>query len=424
MGGTHDERMKFVTDMMRELSVQTEPADMVAVYGRWMSSLLQIDRRVSLSRRGLEYPWVRVTRSDLQPQIDPWENQAALPVINGGLLSELIWTEEPIVMNDLVVPESDPSHRYFEGMRSLSAIPLFEAGHALNMVVSMRREADGFIDGTLPELLWLSNLFGRATSNLVLAKKVKQAYAAVDRELKVVEDIQRSLLPMELPKIKGFELAAFYQTSKRAGGDYYDFFPLPDGRLGILIADVSGHGTPAAVMMAVTHSIAHLHVGAPTSPGALLNFINRHLAARYTNGTGTFVTAFYGIYDPVTRELTFSNAGHNPPRIKRGSGGPNGIIEALDRHLPLGIDGDENYLDTVQTLSSGDTLVLYTDGITEARAIGEETELFGTDRLDEVINACTGPAQELIDCTVQTVKEFTRNAPPGDDRTMLVARVS
>ena len=92
--------------------------------------------------------------------------------------------------------------------------------------------------------MWLSNLFGRATSNLVLSEELQQANQALDREMKAVGDIQRSLLPARLPRIPTLDLATHYQPSQRAGGDYYDFFPLPSGKWGIFIADVSGHGTP------------------------------------------------------------------------------------------------------------------------------------------------------------------------------------
>ncbi len=102
----------------------------------------------------------------------------------------------------------------------------------------------------------MSNLFGRATYQLVLMQRLQEAYEAADYEMKVVADIQRSLLPKKPPKIPTLSVAAYYHTSNRAGGDYYDFFPLPDGQWGILIADVSGHGTPAAVLMAVMHSLA------------------------------------------------------------------------------------------------------------------------------------------------------------------------
>src|SRR5205807_6698835 len=125
----------------------------------------------------------------------------------------------------------------------------------------------------------------------------------LDRELKIVADIQRSLLPARLPKIPTMDLAAHYQPAQRAGGDYYDFFPLPNDRWGIFIADVSGHGTPAAVLMAVTHCIAHTRPGPPVPPAKVLGYLNHHLATRYTHLSETFVTAFYAIYDPGSRVL-------------------------------------------------------------------------------------------------------------------------
>jgi sigma-B regulation protein RsbU (phosphoserine phosphatase) len=268
----------------------------------------------------------------------------------------------------------------------------------------------------------MSNLFGRATQNLVLSDEVARAYAAIDRELQTVADMQRSLLPRELPKIAGLELAAHYQTSRRAGGDYYDFFELPDGQLGLLIADVSGHGTPAAVMMAVTHSIAHNHDGPPTPPSKLLEFINRNLSARYTTDSGTFVTAFYGIYDPRARVIRYSSAGHCPPRLKRFE---DGCVVGLDGglSLPLGIEPEEIYSDVTATLRVGDALVLHTDGITEARR-PTSSELFGQQRLDDVLNSCTCDAEYMIRKTLLAVEEFTDSAAPNDDMTLLVAKVT
>src|SRR5262249_57089037 len=140
----------------------------------------------------------------------------------------------------------------------------------------------------------VSKVCGRATHNVVVEEELRMAYNAVDREMRIVADIQRSLLPEKLPKIPTLDLAASYQTSRQAGGDYYDFFPLPDGKWGILIADVSGHGTPAAVLMAVTHSLAHTYPGPPTPPSAMLDYVNGKLADLYTGSGDTFVTAFYG----------------------------------------------------------------------------------------------------------------------------------
>jgi sigma-B regulation protein RsbU (phosphoserine phosphatase) len=288
------------------------------------------------------------------------------------------------------------------------------------MVVIFRNEPGAFKRDTLPEHLWLSNLFGRATHNLVLSDQLRGAYEAVDRELQVVADIQRSLLPVELPKIPTLDLAAHYQTSKRAGGDYYDFFELPDGRWGFLIADVSGHGTPAAVMMAVTHSIAHTLHDEPDPPSRLLNFINRHLTARYTNGKGTFVTAFYGIYDPKTRTLTYANAGHNPPRHKRSGQIVLGSLEG-SLSLPLGIEPDEQYVDATQTFAPGDAVIFYTDGITEAR--NRQNGLFGLERLDQTLLSADFDAAEILDRVLKSVDTFTEGAPATDDRTLLVAKI-
>src|SRR5207248_4582729 len=142
--------------------------------------------------------------------------------------------------------------------------------------------------------------------NLVLSGELREAYAAVDRELKTVADMQRSLLPAELPKIPGLDLAVHYETWRYAGGDYYDFFELPGGRWGILIADVSGHGTPAAVIMAILHSIAHSLPHDPECPASMLRHTNERLTRQYTSGRGTFVTAFYGVYNPADRSLRYA----------------------------------------------------------------------------------------------------------------------
>jgi sigma-B regulation protein RsbU (phosphoserine phosphatase) len=419
-----DRRLEFVVETMRELSRQTEPQRMVQSYVRRARELMPADGFVSLSRRDLAFPHYRVTRSHLWgTEHDPWKSPAKLPMLAGGVLGELMYGEVPRLVDDFACPPDDPAFAFLTGYRSLWAVPLYDQGLALNMVVILRRESGAFARdiNRLPEHVWMSNLFGRATHNLVLNGEVRRAYDAVDRELQVVADIQRSLLPRELPRIPTLDLSVHYQTSRRAGGDYYDFFALPDGRWGFLIADVSGHGTPAAVMMAVTHSIAHTLHEEPDPPSKLLDFVNRHLTARYTQGNGTFVTAFYGIYDPRNRTVTYANAGHNPPRHKRAGSIVLGSLEG-GVNLPLGIDADEAYSDCAQKFAPGDALIFYTDGITEARA--PDGELFGTERLDRILLAGDATARELATETMRAVEAFTGGAAPTDDRTMLVATVS
>ncbi len=414
-------RLDAIVATMRELSLQTDPQQMVRLYSERMQRLMPVDRRISLSRRGLPAPQYRVTRySGWEEEINPWREPHRLPTVSGGLLSRLIYADRPQILTDAEIDPEDPAAEYLHGQRSILAIPLFDQGMSLNMVVVSRAEPDAFSWEELPERVWMANLFGRATQTLVLAEQRDAAYKEVDRELKVVADIQRSLLPAVLPKIPTLDLASHYQTSRRAGGDYYDFFPLSHGRWGILIADVSGHGTPSAVVMAVTHCIAHLHCSDNHSPRELLNFLNHHLASRYTSGSGHFVTAFYGIYDPATRKLTFASAGHNPPRLRHCG---HWEVDSLDQanYLPMGFMPDLDYREAEITMAVGDRLVLYTDGITEAA--NTHHELFGVARLDMVVADCRDDAASALQKLLNAVAGFTGGTPPNDDRTLIIVDV-
>ena len=419
--GTWQERLDYIVEMMREMTQEHDPQKMVQAYVARVRRLLPGDRWMAISRRGLPLPQFKITRSSIWSEhINPWKESHRLPVLAGGLLGELLYAAKPRILSDFVVAGDDPAAEHLAEMKSLLAIPHFEGGQVLNMVITGSRQADAFDPERLPEMFWLSNLFGRATHNLVLNDQLQAAYAAVDHELKIVADIQRSLLPRRLPTTPTLDLAVDYQTSRRAGGDYYDFFDVPGGKLGIFLADASGHGTPATVMMAITHSIAHSFPGPQTPPSDMLGFLNNQLTARYTGDNDSFVTAFYGIYDPATRNLTFSRAGHNPPRWRRGGG----AIDALgdEGGLPLGVHAGERYSEETCTLASGDTLVLYTDGITEAS--GTSREWFGLEGLDAVLGNPGSTAEESVPRLRQALDDFTGGQPPEDDRTVLVGRVT
>src|SRR5262245_56674577 len=413
-------RLALVVETMREVSRQSDPQEMVRVYGQRARRLLPRDDMLALSRRGLEWPHYRITRSSKwKESINPWKEKERLPLLGGGLLAELIYSDEPRIIDDLTVASDEPAAEYLTGHRSLLAIPLFDQGTARNMVIMLRNEPAAFDREQVPNIVQMSNLFGLATNGLLLAQQLKAAYETLDQEFQAVGNIQRSLLPAELPRVPTLDLAAYYHPSRRAGGDYYDFFPLPGGKWGVWIADVSCHGTPAAVLMAVTHTIAHTHPGPPTPPGKLLGYVNKHLTCRYT-ADGSFVTAFYGIYDPANRTLTYACAGHNPPRLKRCQ---DGTLAVLDHAAgpPLGIFADQLYAEADLQLQHGDQIIFYTDGITEAHS--PSGAMFGTHRLDEMLENCSLQATALLDSVLQAVDAFTAGAPAEGDRTVIVARV-
>lgn len=410
-----------VVELVREMSQQTDPQEMVRAYGEKIRSLLPIDARLSLSRRGLSEPEYRITRSTRwRENINPWKQREKLPLLRGGLLADLLYANEPVVLADYAIAENDPAAEYLADYRSLMAIPMFDQGKALNMVVIFAEEPGFFSEDQLPGMVWLSNLFGRATNTLVLTEELQRAYQTLDRELRIVGDIQRTLLPEKLPEIPTLDLAAYYQPAARAGGDYYDFFPLPDNRWGIFIGDVSGHGTPAAVMMAVTHCMAHTHPGPPHPPADVLRYLNEYLFRLYTNNNPSFITAFYAVYDANQRTLTYACAGHNPPRLKRCSNGK--LLELSEGEgIPLGIMADSAYTETTLQLERGDQIIFYTDGITEAGNL--RGELFGTQQLDQVLENCSLQASSLLEAVLQAVADFAEGLPADDDRTLVVARV-
>jgi phosphoserine phosphatase RsbU/P len=202
------ERLAGVVNTMRNMSRQTDPQEMRRIYVERMRELQPLDASLSVSRRGLQAPWYRITRSTRwAEEINPWKEQDRLPLLSGGLLAELLYGDEPRLFSDLRVPADDPAAEYLADYRSVVAVPLYDGGAALNMALLMRREPDAFDPEELPNLVMSSNLFGLATHNRVLADKVKTAYLAMDYELKVVADIQRSLLPRKPPQIPTLEVA-------------------------------------------------------------------------------------------------------------------------------------------------------------------------------------------------------------------------
>lgn len=415
--------MSEVVELMRAMSSQTDPQKMLLTYRDRVKKLTGYEHTISLSRRDLSAPWYRITRSTLwKEDINPWTQKDRLPLHNTGILGELLYGDQPRILDNFVCPPSDPAYEMLKDYHSLFAIPHYDHGVGINMVVSLKREPGGFDVQSAPALVWLSNLFGRATHSLVMAQQLKTAYDQIDRELKAVSEIQRSLLPAVLPDVHGLQLAVHYQTSQQAGGDYYDLFPLPDGRLGMLIADVSGHGTPAAVLMAITHTVAHSFPGTPESPAQVLAHLNNRLTDAYSRTPGGFVTAFYGVFDPQSRLLTYAGAGHNPPRVRRGISARTVDELASAREMPLGIAADVRFTEATARLSPGDLLLMYTDGVTEARK-PQGGAMFGESRLDETLSKAPEDPGWTISKLVEAVESFTEHAPASDDRTLVAARV-
>ena len=252
-----------------------------------------------------------------------------------------------------------------------------------------------------------------------VARKTEQllAHQRVVQELAMAWQIQESFLPGELPSVAGWELSATLKPARETSGDFYDVIPLPNGRLGILIADVADKGIGAALYMALSRTLIRTYAFEYDSqPEIVLSATNRRLLMDIH--VSMFVTVFYGILDPATGTLTYCNAGHNPPYLLSAQNGD--AVQTLPKTgMALGIVDDVVWKQETVQLAPGDVLLLYTDGITEAQNLQEE--FFGEKRLLETMQANRGCSpQDTLDALVAEALKFVGNAPQFDDITLMI----
>jgi phosphoserine phosphatase RsbU/P len=241
----------------------------------------------------------------------------------------------------------------------------------------------------------------------------------LETELELSQTVQRALMPQEAPAIPGLDVAAFSRPAQIVGGDYFDFIPLEDGTYGLTIADAMGHGFAAGMFMTSLQATLHTLLPESKSPGAVLERINRFYLhnVNYT----TFVTVFLGIFNPLTRMLTYFNAGHNPPVLVR-----RGTHEVLWLHpngAAIGILEEYKITPGQVHLDPGDVLVLYTDGVSESN--NAQRQEFGHERLGTLaLENAHLPTGEIIATLRQAISDFTESRPPADDITIVACKVA
>ena len=248
----------------------------------------------------------------------------------------------------------------------------------------------------------------------------EQEKRRLEAELEMSQVVQRALLPQEMPDIPGAELAAFSRPAQILGGDYFDFLRFRDGAYALAIADVAGHGISASLLMASLQTALRTLAPTSDSPVEVLGHLNRIFV--HNIHFNTFVTLFLAHFDPATRRLTYCNAGHNPPLVFCPN--PNGR-DAFTWLKPtgaaVGLVEEPQFRAQTLTLARGDVLLLYTDGVTEARNPGQEQ--FGERRLAELVQQGAGlPAQELVRELRQALLAFGAGQPLDDDTTVVACK--
>lgn len=238
----------------------------------------------------------------------------------------------------------------------------------------------------------------------------------ITQELAHARRIQESFLPEGIPQLPDWQLAAILEPARETSGDYYDFIPIPNNKLGVVVADVADKGAAAALYMASSRTLIRTYAAEyPSQPELVLSNVNRRTLTE--THSGLFVTVFYGILDPSTGKLNYANAGHNPPYLLRARGDKS--VQALHKTGPaLGIIEDGTWEQEEIELEPGDILMIYTDGLTDAQ--NEDEVVFSEERVIEIMRANMGrTAQELQQSLLAEVHDFVGDAPRFDDLTMV-----
>ena len=326
-----------------------------------------------------------------------------------------------VVLSDINMPKMDGLTLLgaLAGLdRPLKVVIVSAYGDLANIRTAMNRGAFDFLtkpldfddlDATIEKSL-------REVEALRQARRLQQQMGILQRDLDIARRIQLSMLPNAFPERADLGLHALALPAKEVGGDFYDFLELGPARLGFLIGDVAGKGLGAALFMAITRTVMHATAPQGLPVGDYVRQVNRLLAAEADRMPSMFVTALYGEVDGRTGTVTFCNAGHNLPVLRRADGTAT-FLEA-PRGLSLCLAPDFAFQTAQVTLQPGDTLFLYTDGVTEA--FNAEREEFSDERLTATVSAAPdAEPRALLQYVLREVQAFVDGAPQSDDVTML-----
>ena len=297
-------------------------------------------------------------------------------------------------------------------------VPLVTQGELIGALYLGPRLSDQ--DYSTDDRKLLATLAAQAAPAIRVAQLVReqaieiQARERLEQEMRVAALIQQQFLPRELPELDGWQVAAYYGPARTVGGDFYDFIQLPDGRIGIVVGDVTDKGVPAALIMARTQSVLRGEAPRLIEPSAVLQRANEILVAEMPERM--FVTCLYGVLDPDTGHFTYANAGHNPAYARTAEG----VVELRATGMPLGLLEGMAYEARETVLAADQSVVLYSDGIIEAH--GPEGDMFGFPRLRELMTADLS-GSEIIDAILEQLHAFVGHGwEQEDDITMVALR--
>lgn len=302
-------------------------------------------------------------------------------------------------------------------IRSVMCVPMKGSdGSSLGVIhLDRRTVAEPFVMDDLELLACVATIAGQTIENNQLHDEHLKAQLQ-EQELQLAANLQRTLLPATIPVLNGYEIAHHYQPASELGGDYYDHFELPDGRYALAIGDVAGKGTAAALLVASLFASVRAVMSFESEPDVAVTHLNRMVASAVA--TGRFITFFLAILDPDNHTLSMTNAGHPAPLLLRQRKGFNPA--GNQSGCPLGIDTGLPFEKVTFELDAQDTVLLFTDGVTEAR--NSNGELFGTQRVQDALGDGVDSADAAIQSVLNAVAEFSGQDRQDDDTCLVALR--
>lgn len=296
-------------------------------------------------------------------------------------------------------------------LRSLMCAPLLASdGMALGVIQLSTLEASHpFTSDDLDLLVSVTAQAALAVENATLHDAIVRR-RDMERDVEFAAQVQQGFLPSEPPKIEGLRFADFYRAAFHVGGDYFDYVKLPDGRIAVAIGDVAGKGVAAALLMARLHASARYHLLSTPSPALAMTGLNAEISG---SGLGfRMITLVFAVVDCKTNSVCIANAGHLPPVHRDAKGGVS-FVGIRESGLPLGVLPDQQFGELTVPLQAGETLVFYTDGITEA--MNSKEAMYGKDRLLASVKASSADPRAIVKSLVESVEVFCGQAAQRDD---------
>lgn len=408
---------------LSSMVVETEDVDrLLGVALDLAIEVLRVDAgSIGLIEEGQDRLQIKATRG-LSPEWVAYSSGLA----HGGTLRQSALSGEIVCVEDLATDDTnlDPRRVRAEGLCSLLSTGLMYHGRAIGLVRLYTRRPRWF---TLAERGLLRSIADQSASAVLNARlrQVREENERVRRQMRLAADVQRRMLPRAMPEVPALDLAARYVPSFELGGDFYDFLPLGTN-LGLAIGDVVGKGVAAALLMSAVRASLRAHAQDVYDLDDVLSRVNAALAVDTRDDE--FATLWYGVFDTRTHDLTYCNAGHNPPLLLRSreGGGVGGVEELEVGGMALGIDAQQRYDRGVVRLHPGDVIVAYTDGVTDA--VNFAGKRFGKSALraavtDLLIKEPGAPASRIVEQIFWHVRQFAGLNAATDDMSVVVARV-